>query len=204
MELLFKPIVLLLMAFAYLLGSVPVGFLLVRRYNKEDLSKISKGEFSANHVIRHSGFRLGAWTFVLDVLKGVLAVTAVYSFGYEADVQALAGLFAVAGHCFPVWMRFAGGKGLSTGLGVMFALSPITASLCICIYFVALVIFKMVSAAALLACIGAFMGAVIFIPSKNAQFIILATVVLIFLRHWRNIRGIITGTERRFNQDESS
>lgn len=193
-------IIFLLLGFTYLLGSVPVGFLLVRKFKPQGARVTTRTNLNADHVRILAGWRLGGLTLLLNVFKGVLAVYAAKSFDFSVDMQALAGFFAVLGHCFPIWLRFAGGKGASTGFGVLIALSP-TAALCTLIVFVvSLFITKTLSVSALLGSLGAFMSSVIFLAPKSTHIIILAAVILVFLRHYQNIQRFIAGTEPLWRQ----
>ena len=117
---------------AYLLGSVPSGYILVRLFLKEDIRAKGSGNIGATNVIRSGSKGLGALTFLLDACKGYVAVVlaariasapALTPVNYQ-DAAALAALFAILGHVYTVWLRFKGGKGVATGLGVFIALAP--------------------------------------------------------------------------------
>src|ERR1700761_8330900 len=120
-----SPASLLIIAFSYLLGSIPVGYLLVRLFRKQDIRSVGSGNIGATNVLRSGGKGLGAATFLLDMLKGCSAVYFGARIGHALDpnlpirdFQALAALLAVLGHIFTVWLRFKGGKGVATGFGV--------------------------------------------------------------------------------------
>src|ERR1035441_10314419 len=122
---------LLIIALAYLLGSIPVGYLLVRIFLKQDLRSFGSGNIGATNVLRSGGKGLGAATFLLDMLKGCAAVylggllaTVLLPTAPVRSVEALAALCAVLGHMFPVWLRFRGGKGVATGFGVFLVAAP--------------------------------------------------------------------------------
>ena len=116
---------------AYLLGSIPTGYLLYRIFRRQDIRSMGSGNIGATNVMRAGGKGLGAATFALDVLKGCAAV---WLGGWLASLwmpsvplrtaEAFAALFAVLGHMFPVWLRFRGGKGVATGFGVFLVASP--------------------------------------------------------------------------------
>src|SRR5579872_925717 len=111
---------LLVVVLAYLLGSIPTGYLLVRFFRKQDIRTIGSGNIGATNVIRSGAKGLGAATFLLDVLKGCCAVWLGAALAPHLtawpirDVEALAALCAVLGHMFPVWLRFKGGRVVST------------------------------------------------------------------------------------------
>lgn len=183
-------ITVLLLGFAYLLGSVPVGFLVVRKFKSQDLRKVGGGSPSADLVAAHFGLRLGAFTFALNVLKGVAIVLTVQSFNGSFEIQALAALFCVAGHCFPVWLRFAGGRGVSAGWGAMLVLAPLVAVMAMGIFLIAFMISRLTGASALAANLATFMGSVVLIDNTNVNLVILAIVILIFVRHYDVFKGI--------------
>src|SRR6201993_5465175 len=126
---------------AYLLGSVPVGYLLVRIFRKQDIRTVGSGNIGATNVLRSGGKALGAATFMLDVVKGATAVLLgaaiagpVLPMIPQRDVEALAALFAVLGHMFPVWLKFRGGKGVATGFGVFLVAAPYAALAAITVF----------------------------------------------------------------------
>jgi glycerol-3-phosphate acyltransferase PlsY len=124
-------------AFAYLLGSIPFGYLLVRLRGGGDVRETGSGGTGATNVTRRAGRSVGVLTLLLDALKGVAAVLvarAALGAGAEWWVSAAA-VAAVLGHVFPVWLRFHGGKGVATGLGVFLVLAPL-ATLCALVVFV--------------------------------------------------------------------
>ena len=118
---------------AYLLGSIPFGFLLVWLVRKEDIRAKGSGNIGATNVLRSGAKGLGILTFVLDGSKGYAAVAVAYFLGRGKDPTTLtylaivAGLFAILGDMFPVWLHFEGGKGMATAFGVFLALSPLVA-----------------------------------------------------------------------------
>src|SRR5690242_16704060 len=113
---------------AYLLGSIPFGFLLVRLFLKEDIRAKGSGNIGATNVIRSGAKKLGALTFLLDVCKGIVAVLIISRIALapipHQNAEALAALCAILGHIYTVWLRFKGGKGVATALGVFLALAP--------------------------------------------------------------------------------
>src|SRR4051794_40464502 len=132
-------------AAAYLLGSIPVGYLLVRIFRRQDIRTVGSGNIGATNVIRSGSKGLGAATFALDVFKGALAVllagliaAPVLPMVPQRNVEALAAVFAVLGHMFPVWLRFRGGKGVATGFGVFLVAAPWGAIAAITLFFLVL------------------------------------------------------------------
>jgi glycerol-3-phosphate acyltransferase PlsY len=194
-------------AVAYLLGSIPFGYLLVRMFRNEDIRATGSGNIGATNVARSGAKGLGILTLVLDALKGFAAVVIAqhlakrYGFPQGYDIAATAALAAVVGHCFPVWLGFRGGKGVATALGVFLALVPITTVLYVLGIFVAVVFLtKYVSLASIL---GAALFPVFALPhAPNRSPILVACYILIpviiIFKHAQNIRRLIAGTEHRF------
>src|SRR6185503_11641563 len=135
-----RPVVVLIIA--YLLGSIPFGYLIVRRKEGADIRKTGSGGTGATNVSRRAGKAAGVITLVLDALKGSVAVLiARFVVGPSLNAEWIVSAAAIAvivGHIFPVWLGFRGGKGVATGVGVFFILAPI-ALLCAGVLFVAIV-----------------------------------------------------------------
>ncbi|HWT65824.1 MAG TPA: glycerol-3-phosphate 1-O-acyltransferase PlsY, partial [Terracidiphilus sp.] len=141
---------------AYLFGSIPSGYLLMRIFRKQDIRTIGSGNIGATNVLRSGSRGLGAATFFADMLKGCTAVwlgalVAPYLMAGSPvrSVEALAALFAVLGHMFPVWLRFKGGKGVATGFGVFLVAAPLAALAAITVFFVVLALSRYVSLASI-------------------------------------------------------
>lgn len=109
---------------AYLLGSIPFGYLLVKLKSGSDIREVGSGGTGATNVSRKAGKAAGILTLVLDALKGFAAVWLARWLGGDAWTVAGAAVLAVVGHCFPVWLKFKAGKGVATGLGVFLAIVP--------------------------------------------------------------------------------
>jgi acyl phosphate:glycerol-3-phosphate acyltransferase len=206
---------------AYLLGSIPVGYLLVRFVRKEDIREKGSGNIGATNVLRSGSKKLGAATFVLDAAKGYLAVMAgffilgfglkitglVLSDGIESTLAhsagALAALFAVVGHMFPIWLGFKGGKGVATSLGVFLALIPLTAVTALGVFAAVFLLSGYVSLASIIATasfpvVGLLLN---HIGEPRLTFAIVCFIAaLILIKHRQNIRRLIAGTEYRFRK----
>ena len=192
---------------AYLLGSVPAGYLLIRIFRHEDIRQAGSGNIGATNVLRSGGKILGAVTFLLDVLKGSSAVWLGALLGgllapdaSPLNMKALAALFAVLGHVFPVWLRFRGGKGVSTAFGVFLVASPWAALAAISIFIVVLAISRYVSLASVLGAASFPVLAWHFALGDRPTFFIaveVAVALLIIAKHHQNIRRLFNGTESR-------
>jgi len=199
----------LLVLASYLLGSIPVGYLLVRLFRNQDIRSVGSGNIGATNVMRSGGRGLGAATFALDVVKGAAAVALAAwiapqfaSAGISArDYQALAAVVAVLGHMFPVWLRFRGGKGVATGFGVFLIAAPWAALSSIALFLIVLMLSRYVSLASILGA-GSFpVFAYFLVHGEKPPLFIAAQIIvasLIILKHHANIRRLLTGTENRF------
>ncbi|HEU5457234.1 MAG TPA: glycerol-3-phosphate 1-O-acyltransferase PlsY [Terracidiphilus sp.] len=193
---------------AYLLGSIPTGYLLVLLVRKQDIRTVGSGNIGATNVLRTGGKALGAATFLLDMLKGCAAVwlgmLAAHYWMPDVpmrNVEALAALCAVLGHMFPVWLKFRGGKGVATGFGVFLVASPWAALAAITVFAVILALSRFVSLASILgaACFPVFAWFLVQ-GERPAFFLAVQAMValLIIVKHHQNIRRLMTGTELRF------
>ena len=198
----------LIVAIAYLLGSVPTGYLLVRFFRHEDIRSVGSGNIGATNVLRSGGKGLGAATFLLDMLKGALAVGLAAWLGPQfatavppRDIEALAAVVAVFGHMFPVWLGFRGGKGVATGFGVFLVAAPWAALAAISVFIVILLLTRYVSLASILGAASFPIFAWFLVRGdKPAAFVAAQIIValLIILKHHQNIRRLASGTESRF------
>jgi acyl phosphate:glycerol-3-phosphate acyltransferase len=193
---------------AYLLGSIPVGYLLVRVFRRQDVRSMGSGNIGATNVLRTGGKGLGAATFLLDVFKGAAAVWLGGALGAALapgtpprDAQALAALFAVLGHIFPCWLRFRGGKGVATGFGVFLCTSPWAALAAIGLFFVIFALTRYVSVASIVGAASFPVFAYFIPPGPHPPFFFAVecfVALLIILKHHENIRRLMAGTESRF------
>jgi glycerol-3-phosphate acyltransferase PlsY len=201
----------LIAAISYLLGSIPFGYLLIRIFRGEDVRQSGSGNIGATNVSRKSP-ALGGLTLLLDALKGSASVGLAYylsnrgtiEFRYEA--MSIAAFFAVAGHIFPVWLKFRGGKGVATGLGSFVVIAP-KAVLFAAVIFVAVVaISRRVS-------LGSIIGVACFPlltyefreygDVANALALMAVTSLLIIAKHHENVRRLLTGAESRIGSKQA-
>jgi glycerol-3-phosphate acyltransferase PlsY len=195
---------------AYLLGSIPVGYLLVRIFRRQDIRTVGSGNIGATNVLRFGGKGLGAATFLLDVLKGCAAVWLGALLGAWLmpavplrDAEALAALFAVLGHMFTCWLHFHGGKGVATAFGVFLVASPWAALSAIGVFAVVFALSRYVSVGSVIAAFSFPVFAWFFPPGPHpAIFYAVEWVIalLIVVKHHTNIRRLINGTEARFGE----
>ncbi len=181
----------------YLLGSIPFGLLLTRAAGLGDIRSIGSGNIGATNVLRTGRKGLAAATLLLDALKGAVPVLIAARFGPLA--AAAAGLGAVLGHLFPVWLSFKGGKGMATVLGVFLGLSWPVAAIGGATWLVIAVLFRYSSLASLLSLL---VGAVSawFLADRTTAILATLLVPLIWQRHHQNIQRLLAGTESRIGQ----
>jgi glycerol-3-phosphate acyltransferase PlsY len=204
---------LILVLAAYLLGSIPSGYIVMRLFRKQDIRSVGSGNIGATNVLRSGGKGLGAVTFLLDMLKGCAAVGLgalvwwlAHSHAPVRSAEALAALFAVLGHVFPVWLRFRGGKGVATGFGVFLVAAPWAALAAIAVFAVVLAITRYVSLASILgAAIFPLFAYYLVRGDRPAFFIAVQAIValLIIVKHHQNIRRLLAGTESRLGTKRS-
>jgi len=185
---------------AYLLGSIPFGLILIKLSGGGDIRKIGSGNIGATNVLRTGNKKLAALTLLLDMLKGSLAVGLAMHFA--PDAQNTAALFALLGHMFPVWLKFKGGKGVATALGVMLALSYPVAIMAMLVWLASALILRISSASALIAVASAPVFLIIFEDSHLLPFSLIL-ITLVFLKHHANIVRLIDGTEPCIGGTES-
>ena len=179
---------------SYLLGSIPFGLLITRMAGKGDIRQVGSGNIGATNVMRAGGFRLAALTWVLDMAKAIAAVWLGMILG-GADMAAWCGFAAIVGHCYPVWLRFRGGKGISSLFGMILAISPLTFVFSGLNWLVVSLTTGYSSAGAMAAFfLLPFYG---FAISGVVGWAFVATAVLCLWRHRGNIRNLITGTESK-------
>jgi len=178
----------------YLLGSIPFGLLLTRMAGKGDIRDIGSGNIGATNVLRSGSKKLAALTLLLDAAKGAAAVLIVQMIWPDAVRFAAAG--ALIGHLFPVWLKFKGGKGVATFLGILIALLPVAALVFVLVWIGLLLTVRISSAAGMAAAASAPLTA--FIRGDQQLFLmLLAFAMLVIWRHHENIRRLIAGTEPR-------
>jgi glycerol-3-phosphate acyltransferase PlsY len=184
--------------FGYLLGSIPFGLVITRLAGTQDLRTIGSGNIGATNVLRTGRKGLAALTLVCDALKGTAAVLIAFHFGGQ-DLAVLAALGAFLGHLFPVWLRFNGGKGVATYIGLLIAFAWQAALAFGVVWLVVAALTRYSSLAGLLASV----ASVLFLwwdgYLQEAQLFALLTV-LIWVKHHQNVRRLVAGTESKIGR----
>lgn len=201
-------------AIAYLLGSIPFGYLLVLLFRKEDIRETGSGNIGATNVIRSGSRWLGILTLLLDLGKGFAAVVIarhLSSGAHAIDTASIGALFAVIGHVFPIWLRGKGGKGVATALGVFLALAPLAALSSLGVFIVIALWTRYVSLASILAAASFPVWVWVAARFLNIQYghgpIFVASTILvpavILIKHEKNVQRLLRGTEFRFGSKQS-
>lgn len=181
----------------YLLGSIPFGLILTRLGGAGDIRAIGSGNIGATNVLRTGRKGLAAATLAFDLLKGLLPTLAAgHTFG--PDMAVLTGLGAVLGHCFPVWLRFKGGKGVATAAGVVLALSPVTLLVILALFVVLVAATRYVSLGSVSAAAAAPIVAWLLERYQFAELFLIIAVIVVFM-HRANIGRLLKGTENKLS-----
>ncbi len=202
---------------AYLLGSIPFGVILTRMFLHTDVRTIGSGNIGATNVMRTGSKKLGIATLVLDAAKGYIAIfvalriadMAAGSIEFYYDpagtrrvliITGIAAMFAILGHVFPVWLKFKGGKGVATGVGVFLALVPKAVLIVLGIFAVIFAASRYVSLASIIATAAFPVIAYALVGGEEGRYLlpfICAASLLIISKHHQNIRRLLSGTEHR-------
>ena len=185
------------LALGYLLGSIPFGLVLTRLAGKGDLRQIGSGNIGATNVLRTGSTWLAGLTLVLDCLKATATILIARSlWGAETATFAAAG--AMIGHLYPVWLKFRGGKGVATFLGVLIALLPVAAIIYAAIWLILLLTIRISSVAGMAAAVSAPIAA--FALHSSLFPMLLGFAVLVLWKHRENILRLRKGTEPRISK----
>ncbi len=195
----FLPIV----TIAYLLGSIPFGYLLVRIFRKQDIRATGSGNIGATNVARSGAKGLGIATLLLDCLKAVVAVLLAKHFAtpaMAADLPAAAGVATILGHVFPVWLGFKGGKGVASALGVFLALCWPAALGALGAFLLVAVATRYISLASVVGAAALPVFVFLFDATRTPLFVasVLFIPLLVVLKHGSNLSRLRAGTETKF------
>ena len=189
-----------IVAIGYLLGSTPSGYLAGRWLKDIDLRDCGSGSTGATNVLRNVGKAPALVVFLLDVGKGALAVLLAKHFGLSDWIQVLAGLAALAGHIWPVWLGWKGGKAVATGFGMFLGLAWPVGLACFGLFMAVISIFRIVSLSSVVAAVG--LPLLMLLSGQGAAYITVSLVasLMVLWRHRSNIQRLIAGTEPRIGQ----
>ena len=190
----------LLLIFAYLLGSIPTGVILAKAFGNIDPRTMGSKNIGATNVFRTAGKKLGIFTLLGDVLKGLIPVVVAQGTLDSYFWIGAVALVAFLGHLFPIFLKFKGGKGIATGLGAFLALSPPSTALSLLIFVAVVFKWRFISLGSLAAT--ASFPILLALLSPHRVYIPFAVIIgiLIFYRHRENIQRLIGGKEARFGE----
>ena len=187
-------IYLIAISFSYLLGSIPMGLLLTKVAGKGDLRKVGSGNIGATNVMRVGGLRMAGLVWLLDMLKAIVAVL-IGKYVTGDAFGAWCGFVAIIGHCYPIWLKFKGGKGISSLFGVLLAVSPMSFVVC-GLEWLLVALSSGISSfgATIVFCLIPILG---FAISIHVGFAFLAIGLLCMWRHRGNIARLLSGSESK-------
>jgi acyl phosphate:glycerol-3-phosphate acyltransferase len=194
----------LFVLFGYLVGSIPFGLILTRAYGLGDIRKIGSGNIGATNVLRTGNKKIALMTLLLDGIKGALAIflakvisnyEIVSNLNNNNFFECLVGVSAVFGHCYPIWLKFKGGKGVATGFGVILYFDLFVGIVSLIMWLLITKIFKISSLSALTVYI--LIPILMFINSLENVFLISSIIIscICFIKHKENIKRLLKGSE---------
>ena len=184
----------LIVLVCYFLGSIPFGFILTKFFLKQDIREIGSGNIGATNVLRTGNKSIGYLTLLLDILKAVIPV--IFIKINFSEYLFISSLSVFLGHVFPIWLKFKGGKGVATYLGILFCINYILGFVFILVWFLIFLIFKYSSLSSILATFAIPIFYYFFINNENYYFFIIM-FILIFFTHRENIKRLLNNTESK-------
>ena len=180
--------------YSYFLGSIPFGFILTKIFLKQDIRETGSGNIGATNVLRTGNKFLAILTLVLDFLKGYLTI--IVTLKYFNDLILLSALICLLGHIFSIWLKFKGGKGVATYLGILLALSVNYFLIFIIVWFSILLIFKYSSLSSILSTFGILIYEYFFLENNILSFLFISFIIILYA-HRSNILKLISKTETK-------
>jgi len=185
---------------AYLVGSIPFGLILSKLFAKRDIRSAGSGNIGATNVMRVLGKKLGVLTLMFDILKGAIFVILAEVVTHSEIWASLAGLAAFLGHLYPIYLKFRGGKGVATSVGIFLFLAPYALLVDIVIFLLVVYQTRYVSLGSIIA--AALLPVILLVFSYSYVYVILAVIMggFIILRHRDNIQRLKQGRETKFGE----
>ena len=180
--------------YSYFLGSIPFGFVLTKIFLKQDIRETGSGNIGATNVLRTGNKFLAILTLVLDFLKGYMTI--IITLKYSNDLILLSALICLLGHIFSIWLKFKGGKGVATYLGILLALSVNYFLIFIIVWVSILLIFRYSSFSSILATFGIFIYEYFFLENNILSFLFISFIIILYA-HRSNILKLINKTETK-------
>ena len=184
----------LIVLVCYFLGSIPFGFILTKFFLKKDIREIGSGNIGATNVLRTGNKSIGYLTLLLDILKAVIPV--IFIKINFSEYLFISSLSVFLGHVFPIWLKFKGGKGVASYLGILFCINYILGFVFILVWFSIFLIFKYSSLSSILTTFTIPVFYYFFINNENYYFFIIM-FILIFFTHRENIKRLLNNTESK-------
>jgi glycerol-3-phosphate acyltransferase PlsY len=190
---------------AYLVGAVPVGYLIARLFGVTDIRRHGSGNIGASNVLRTAGRLAGIATLLGDIVKGYVGVAlAGWIDGGAPPALAVGAVAAVVGNCWSIFLGFRGGKGVATGLGALLRLTPLATLAALPVFLVVVITTRFVSLGSLLGAVCVPFGALALGAPRPAVAGAVAVAAIVVLRHRENIARLRAGTERRLGERRAS
>jgi glycerol-3-phosphate acyltransferase PlsY len=186
---------------AYGFGSIPFGLIITKIGGGGDIRQIGSGNIGATNVLRTGNKTLAVLTLVADAGKGAIAVLVAKQYGDPASA-ALAAIFVVIGHCFPVWLKFNGGKGVATSLAVLASLEIRLGGLFVATWLGTALVTRYSSLSALLAMLACVAGGFVWLDTMLAHVATILLGAIVWMRHHANIGRLLTGTESKIGKKQ--
>lgn len=201
---------------AYLFGSIPFGLILTKIFANKDIRSIGSGNIGATNVLRAGGKKLAAVTLLLDAFKGVVVILLIFgipefipstnklfAYNFEFTSAAWLGLFAILGHCFPIWLKFKGGKGVATALGVLLVAVPY-AGLSSCATWLLIALAFRYSSLAALAAVAVAPVVTLLVYGAHPAGVCALIALLVWARHAANIKRLMKGEEPKIGAKKAA
>lgn len=194
---------------AYLLGSIPFGLLVARAFGRGDVRKVGSGNIGATNVARAAGLLAGIFTLVLDAAKGAGAVLLAEKLANDsATWMMIAAFAALLGHCFPVWLKFKGGKGVAAAAGIFLVLSPLACLAAVILFLLVVIFWRYISlgsvaSAAAMPLLIYFLWAPRHAPPPAITVGAVAAALVIIYKHRGNLQRLVEGAEPKFSFSKS-
>ena len=180
--------------YSYFLGSIPFGYILIKIFLKQDIRETGSGNIGATNVLRTGNKFLAILTLVLDFLKGYMTI--IITLKYFNELILLSALICLLGHIFSIWLKFKGGKGVATYLGILLALSVNYFLIFIIVWVSILLIFRYSSFSSILATFGIFIYEYFFLENNILSFLFISFIIILYA-HRSNILKLINKTETK-------
>jgi acyl phosphate:glycerol-3-phosphate acyltransferase len=189
---------------AYLIGAIPVGYVVARLRGGVDIRRAGSGNIGATNVLRTLGKGPAIATLLGDILKGFAAVSVARAADASPAWAAAGAVLAIVGNCWPVFLRFRGGKGVATGFGAFLALAPWATGPVVLVWVLVVATFRYISLGSVMACLCLPLGvAVLGYPWAYTAAAVIAAIIIIY-RHRENLGRLLSGSESRLGQRATS